>query len=153
MERWASHIVCYTSISQPHYKPLWVVSQKVIIIKDVKTAPAPSLPRTGTILISRSPPYSQPFFVRFGHFFSRERFPCESFKEMAYWVSYRSRLISGRRSARPSLGTRSAHRYAASRPHTSRPFTCHRGVVCVTSEPIHRNHFPGSVYIVLDKEQ
>lgn len=40
--------------SQPHDKPIRVALQKAIIIKVVKTAPAPSLPRIGAILILRS---------------------------------------------------------------------------------------------------
>lgn len=84
------HVVRHASYSQPHDNLLRVAQQKAIIIKDVKTAPAPGLPRTGPILISRSR-LIHAFFVQFWSFFSRERFPCESFKEMAYWVSYRSR--------------------------------------------------------------
>lgn len=75
--------------SQPHDKPIRVAPQKAIIIKIVKTAPAPRLPRTGAILISRSRRIHG-FFVRLWSFFWRERYSCESFKEMAYWVSYRS---------------------------------------------------------------
>lgn len=85
------HVARHANISQPHDNLLRVVQQKAIIIKDVKTAPAPGLPRTGPILISRSRLIHSLFLYGFGHFFSRERFPCERFKEMAYWVSYRNR--------------------------------------------------------------
>lgn len=99
-ERLVDAYLCFTrrapvDISQPHDKPLRVGLQKAIIIKDVKIVPRRrrTFPEMGHSYFAL-PPYSQAFFVRLWSFFSRERFTCESFKEMAYWVSLKAGLIS-----------------------------------------------------------
>lgn len=86
------------SFSQPHGNLLRVVPQKAIIIKDVKTAPAPGLPRTGAILISRSRLIHGLFLYGFGHFFHGSGSLVRVSRKWLIGFRIGAELISGSRS-------------------------------------------------------